>query len=135
MVRAYSDQSIFNFFSDLLGRGYYKLFPKMFERKCVKKAHPIVGCAKWFDEQTKKNCFVHIFNTKSPETWQLFDIEDYSEGWFHLKAYVNDFVNSVKISDLPLVGKDPVEEFEIPLDGNQQQHHQQQQQQQHYQQQ
>lgn len=27
-------------FSDLIGRGYFKLFPKMFERKCVKKAHP-----------------------------------------------------------------------------------------------
>jgi hypothetical protein len=31
-------------FSDLIGRGYFKLFPRMFERKCIKKTWPVVGC-------------------------------------------------------------------------------------------
>jgi hypothetical protein len=71
----------------------------MFERKCVKKTYPVVGCEKWEDEIARKSCLVHVFNKNAPKTWQLFDIEDFNEGWFHTRSYVNDVVHSVKISD------------------------------------
>lgn len=64
-------------------------------------------CAKWDDNITRKNCLVHIFDKKSPETWQLFDIEDHNEGWFHLKAYMNDVVNLVTVTDSVVVDKEP----------------------------
>ena len=49
---------------------------------------PVAGCDKMSDN--KKTCLEHVFDKSQPKTWQLFDIEDFNEGWFHLNAYLSD---------------------------------------------
>jgi hypothetical protein len=38
-----------------------------------------------------------MFDTKGVETWQLFDIEEFNEGWHHMRTYVKEAKASNKV--------------------------------------
>jgi len=58
------------------------------------------GCAKWTQNTSPRRCLEHEFDSEGVETWQLFDIEDFNEGWHHMRAYAKSVQDSNNMSKL-----------------------------------
>ena len=56
----------------------------------------VVCCAK--RSKDDKTCLEHIYDKLQAKKWQLFDIEDFNEGWGSLTAYMNDVSKALESS-------------------------------------